>query len=134
MLEDLQSFFSDSAGGLDAVDAIKERIWSAEEDYARTVYKAGVVLGGHICNDPAANALIQCIRAPSKIGRRSAIHAVFHLAEWMPACREQILGALQQASNEDPEPLLRAFAAGIAQDIEAKETEHVMEPLFPDEP
>lgn len=134
MFEDLPSFFDSEAGTLSAIEAIKDLVWNAEDDFARTIYKAGVVLGGHVCTDSSAEALIACIDAPSKIGRRSAIHAVFHLAEWMPAKRGAILAALARASETDSELSLREFAQSISRDIAANETEHMMEPLFPDEP
>lgn len=134
MFEDLPSFFDGNDDELRAIEAIRGLIWRADDDYARTIYKAGVVLGGHVCTEASAAALISCIEAPSKIGRRSAIHAVFHLAEWMPSKREAILAALNKAGESDPEPSLQTFARSIARDIEANETEHMMEPLFPDEP
>ena len=133
MLEDLPAFFPSSEGQRKAVDAVCDLIWEAEDDFARTIYKAGVVLGGHICTGPAADALIACIDAPSKVGRRSAIHAVFHLAEWMPARKGQILTALRNAAAKDDEPQLREFAQSMASDIEAGTIDPKTEPLFADE-
>ena len=133
MFEDLPAFFPRTEGQNRAVDAIKGLMWEAEDDHARTIYKAGVVLGGHICTDAAANALIDCVSAPSKPGRRSAIHAVFHLNEWMPSRRGQILTKLRNAATNDPEPLLREFASDMVRDIEAGSNEHVTEPVFPEE-
>ena len=133
MFEDLPAFFRDTSGQNRAVDAIKGLMWDAEDDYARTIYKAGVVLGGHVCTGPAADALVECVSAPSKAGRRSAIHAVFHLNEWMPPRRGQILTKLRNAAVTDPEPLLREFASCMCRDIESGASEHVTEPLFPDE-
>jgi len=98
------------------------------------VYKAGVVLGGHVCDDPAAAALFHCFHAPSRIGRRSAYHASFHLAEWRPDLRSQVLERLRQAALTDPEPLLAIFADKLADDVDRGEVDHVMEPMFPDEP
>ena len=134
MFEDLPSFCKTEDQMAEAIDAIGELIWTTYDDYARTVYKAGVVLGGHICTDHAANVLISCIEAPSRIGRRSAMHAVFHLAEWMPKRRGQIVTALRNAAAKDDEPKLREFAECMARDIEAGAIEHVTEPLFDDEP
>lgn len=133
LLEDIGSFFPSETAQNEAIDAIKDLLWSAEDDYARTIYKAGVVLGGHVSNEPAAEALIACFEAPSRIGRRSAIHASFHLAEWLPSRRLQILESLRRAAATDPEPLLREFASAIARDIESGEVDHVMEPMFEDE-
>ncbi len=134
MFEDLPSFCKTEDQMAEAIDAIGELIWTTFDDYARTVYKAGVVLGGHICTDHAADVLISCIDAPTRIGRRSAIHAVFHLAEWMPRRKGQIVTALRNAAATDDEPKLREFAQCMARDIEAGAIEHVTEPLFDDEP
>ncbi|MCW5937424.1 MAG: hypothetical protein KIT11_08975 [Fimbriimonadaceae bacterium] len=133
MFEDLPSFCPTEPLQQRAIDAVKQLLWTAENDFARVVYKAGVVLGGHVCTDPAGRALIECVQAPSKYGRRSAIHAVFHLAEWCPDLRAEILGALEQAAASDEEPDLRWFAAHMLSDITAGETEHVTEPKFPEE-
>jgi hypothetical protein len=133
MFEDLPAFFPQTSDQNRAVAAIKSQMWEAEDDHARTIYKAGVVLGGHICTDPAADALIDTVEAPSRIGRRSAIHAVFHLAEWMPSRKGQILTKLRNAATSDEEPLLRDFAASMVRDIGAGVIEHVTEPVFADE-
>jgi hypothetical protein len=133
MFEDLRAFYASTSDQNRAIAAIKDLMWGAEDDYARTIYKAGVVLGGHICTDPAADALIDCVGAPSKVGRRSAIHAVFHLAEWMPSRKGQILTKLRNAATNDPEPLLREFASHMVRDIENGATEHATEPIFEDE-
>jgi hypothetical protein len=133
MFEDLPAFFPGTEGQNRAIDAIKGLMWEAEDDHARTIYKAGVVLGGHICTDAAANALIDCVAAPSRYGRRSAIHAVFHLNEWMPSRRGQILTKLRNAATNDPEPLLKEFAECMVRDIEGGSGEHVTEPVFEDE-
>jgi hypothetical protein len=133
MCEDLRAFFSTTTEQNRAIAAIKSLIWESEDDHARTIYKAGVVLGGHICTDPAADALIDCVGAPSRIGRRSAIHAVFHLAEWMPSRKGQILTKLRNAATNDPEPQLRDFAASMVRDIESGAIEHTTEPVFEDE-
>ena len=133
MFEDLPSFCPDPKSQSRAIDAVKTLIWSAGDDYARTVYKAGVVLGGHICTAPAAEALLACVEAPSKFGRRSAIHAVFHLAEWMPEYRERTVEALERAAKTDPEERLREFAASMARDVRSGAFDHMTEPAFPGE-
>ncbi len=133
MFEDLPAFFPTREGQNRAVDAIKSLMWEAEDDHARTIYKAGVVLGGHICTDAAAAALIDSINAPSSFGRRSAIHAVFHLHEWMPSRKGQILTKLRNSATSDPSQLLREFARSMVRDIEAGASEHATEPVFVEE-
>ncbi|HRF60968.1 MAG TPA: hypothetical protein PLH94_13775 [Fimbriimonadaceae bacterium] len=130
LFEDLPSFCKTDELQQQAIDAIRDLIWDAPDDYARTIYKAGVVLGGHISTPPAAEALIACIEAPSRFGRRSAIHAVFHLAEWLPSSIPAIVAALDRAAAADPEPLLRDFAASMARDIRSGEMDHVPEPVL----
>lgn len=133
IFEDLPAFAKTPECHKRAVLAIKQLIWNASDDYARTIYKAGVVLGGHICTNDAADALIACIFAPHKVSRRSAQHAVFHLAEWLPERKGDIIAALQKAAQEESDPLLKAFSASMAKDIEAGCTDHVTEPVFPEE-
>jgi len=133
MFEDLPSFCPTPELQQQAVDAIKELMWSAEDDYARTIYKAGVVLGGHICTEAAADALIECVNAPSIIGRRSAIHAALHLAEWMPSRKGQVLTKLRNRASIETEPLLKEFTAAMVRDVEQGAVEHMTEPVFPGE-
>lgn len=133
MYEDLPSFAPGQSEQDRAVSAIKRLIIGADDDFARTVYKAGVVLGGHICTQAAAEALYACAARAKKYGRRSAIHALFHLAEWMPSQKVQILETLERATVDDPEPLLREFASSMARDVRAGAYEHMTEPGFPEE-
>lgn len=133
MFEDLPSFCKGEELQNQAIQAIRDLIWNAGDDYARTIYKAGVVLGGHICTEHAARALLDCVKAPSKYGRRSAIHAVFHLAEWMPDQRDNVISVLDQAASGDPESALRDFAASMAHDVRARANDHIAEPLFAEE-
>jgi len=133
MYEDLPTFCKTKAQETEAILAIRDLIFEADDDYARTIYKAGVVLGGHICTHEAADALITCLKGPSKFGRRSAIHAVFHLAEWLPSRRGEIVTALKNVVSDDPEPILQHFAASIARDVDAGSVEHMTEPVFADE-
>ena len=86
-----------------------------------------------ISNDIAADALLDCLNAPSRFGRRSAIHACFHLAEWLPSRQEEIADRVRQVSVDDPDELLRDFALYIAKDIETNASQHVDEPFFADE-
>jgi len=81
----------------------------------------------------AADALLEILEAPSPIGRRAAIHGLFHLCEWLPDRRAEALAGLRRVAESDPQPLLRIYADGISRDIERGDVEHVMEPLLPDE-
>jgi len=91
------------------------------------------VLGGHIPDRNGASTLLDCLSAPSKIGRRSAIHGLFHAVEWIPGIRNNVVDALQSAAANDPDPLLREFSAHMAADIENGAMEHRREPVFADE-
>lgn len=133
MLEDYKAFCKTDAEVQAVVQAIHNLIATASDDYARTIYKAGVVLGGHFSNDQAAEVLLSCLTAPSKIGRRSAMHAVFHLVEWMPDRRTQVVSALLAAAEQESEPLLKEFALSQARDIKAGAHDHIAEPVFPEE-
>lgn len=133
LFEDLPSFAHTEAEQEQAGDAVRDLIWDAEDDYARTIYKAGVVFGGHVPTQLGARVLIQCLYAPSKIGRRSAIHGVFHIVEWAPQYKERIVAELRRVSVTDPEPLLQHFATAMANDVEAGALDHIQEPDFPDE-
>jgi len=133
LFEGLPTFVSDEDGERLAVESMQRLIWDAEDDYARTIYKAGVVLGGHIPHRYGGPALLACLDAPSKFGRRSAIHGLFHVVEWMPEMMETVVQRIRGAAERESDPQLKAFAEGMANDIEAGELEHVMEPVFPEE-
>ena len=133
LFEDLPSFCQSHADELAAIAAIKELIWDAEDDFARTIYKAGVVLGGHLPYDFGGPVLLECLHAPSKIGRRSAVHGLFHVVEWVPEMRDRVASALRKQAEDDSEPLLQAFAQQMSIDIASGNLEHVIEPVFPDE-
>jgi hypothetical protein len=113
---------------------MRDLLWDAEDDYARTIYKAGVVLGGHIPHVYGGPTLLECLHAPSRIGRRSAIHGLFHVVEWIPEMREQVVADLKVVAHSDREPLLREFASLMADDIDTGAFDHIQEPMFPDEP
>lgn len=134
LFEDLASYCPTPESQLLAIRAIRDLMWDAEDDFARTIYKAGVVLGGHVCTEDSANAILELMTAPSRIARRSAMHASFHLCEWMPSQRPEVLKALAHAAATDPEPMLRPYCAALAKDVEAEVIDHVAEPIFPDEP
>lgn len=133
LFEDLSSFLPTPSQQRPAILAIRDLMWDAEDDYARVVYKAGVVLGGHVCTDDAAAALLDCLRAPSKIGRRSAVHAVFHLCEWRPELRDEVVSRLAEAVDVEENELLKDFGTQMVSDIAECQLDHIMEPLFPEE-
>jgi hypothetical protein len=133
LFEDLSSFCHTEAESALAIASIKGLIWNAEDDYARTIYKAGVVLGGHIPYLFGGPALLDCLRAPSKIGRRSAIHGLFHVVEWMPDARTQVVEALKQVAQSDPEKTLREYADLMSHDIASGSFDHTQDVLFQEE-
>lgn len=132
LFEDLPSYCSGQLES-DAIQAMRALIWDAKDDFARTTYKAGVVLGGHVCTDEAATALLDCFHSPSKIGRRAAYHASFHLAEWCPERREMIAEKLRIAINEEIEPILKEYCTSMARDVANADPDHVADPIFPEE-
>lgn len=133
LFEDLPSFAQTAEEEHDAVDAMKSLIWNAEDDYARTIYKAGVVLGGHIPHKLGGPTLLACLHAPSKIGRRSAIHGLFHVVEWLPSMRDEVVEALQRHAEVEPIPELKEFARLMSRDIAHGDYDHIPEPTFPEE-
>lgn len=133
MFEDLPTFCKSKGDQITAISAIKNLIWDSKDDYARVVYKAGVVLGGHICTPESADALLACTEAPYKVGRRSAIHALFHLVEWMPEQKDRVVEQLQKVGSTDPIPELKEFAGLIAADITKGAHDHAIEPVFAEE-
>lgn len=133
LFEDLPSFCEHEDEERAAVAAMKGLIWDADDDYARTIYKAGVVLGGHIPYTYGGPTLIECLRAPSRIGRRSAIHGLFHVVEWMPDLRDTVVAALREEAGNETDPQLKQFAIDMARDIENQDPDHIPEPVFPEE-
>jgi hypothetical protein len=133
LFEDLPSFCRHEDEEEAAIEAMRDLIWDAEDDYARTIYKAGVVLGGHIPHKHGGPILLECLNAPSKFGRRSAIHGLFHVVEWLPELKQGVLLALREVAEEDSEAILRDFAREMAKDIEAGGIDHHPEPIFPEE-
>jgi hypothetical protein len=134
LFEDLRSYVNDSDEEQDAVDAIKGLMWDAEDDYARAVFKAGTVVGGHLNAEVASPVLIECLGAPSRIGRRAAIHGLFHVVEWLPDSRQSVVSVLRAHLERETDPQLKEFAASIADDLAANAFDHRPEPIFPDEP
>jgi hypothetical protein len=130
LFEDLPSFARTQQEQLNAISAMEGLLWDAEDDFARTVYKAGVVLGGHVGSLGGAEALLRCLSSDSRIGRRSAIHALFHVVEWTPELREEIVEALTRHAETEEDPQLRDFALAMAKDIDRSEHDHIPEPVF----
>lgn len=133
LFEDLESFCHTQDEKDLAIRAMHDLIWSAEDDFARTTFKAGVVLGGHLPAEVGGPVLLGCLQAPSRIGRRAAIHGLFHVVEWKPEFRDRAVEALRSLADQDPEPLLRQYAREMASDIEAVNYDHHLEPTFADE-
>jgi len=133
LFEDLTSFCRTRETQFEAVKAMRDLLWDAEDDYARTIYKAGVVLGGHLPHMLGGPALLECLNAPSRIGRRSAIHGLFHVVEWMPSMRDEIVLALQHAADAETDPPLKDFARLMSRDIAHGDYDHIPEPVFPEE-
>ncbi|MER3496499.1 MAG: hypothetical protein C4320_06820, partial [Armatimonadota bacterium] len=131
LFEDLPSFLPDEAARPKAVAAISGLLADAEDDYARTVYKAGVVLGGHLAHLGGAEALLQNLHSPSRIGRRSAIHALFHVVEWLPERRDEVLAALSEHLPAESDPRLHDFTEGMIEDVRNGGGDHRLEPTFP---
>lgn len=133
LLEDFDTFCTNEADRAEAVSAIRELIWDAEDDFARAIFKAGVVLGGHFPASSGLQALLECLEAPSPIGRRSAMHGLFHVVEWEPETRAKVVAAMRVAAIRETVPELKEYAERMADDIEKGAFDHVAEPLLPGE-
>ncbi len=131
LFEDLPSFARTREEQGDAVEAMRVLLWDAEDDACRAIYKAGVVLGGHVSGDWGGPALLSVLAAPSRIGRRSAMHGLYHVVEWNPEMRDVVVWTLSGSALNDPEPVLRAYAKAMARDI-ARGRDHVPDPVFAD--
>ena len=131
LFEDLPSFARTIEEQSRAVDAMRELLWDAEDDVCRVVYKAGVVLGGHVSGKQGGPALLAALEAPSRIGRRAAIHGLYHVVEWSPEMRDIVVWTLSGVAKKDPERVLRRYADDMARDI-AKGRDHVADPVFDD--
>lgn len=129
LFEGLPSFAPTQNEQAAAVTAMRGLLWDAEDDACRTVYKAGVVLGGHVSGALGGPALLSALAAPSRIGRRAAMHGLYHVVEWNPEMRDVVVWTLSGAANTDPEPVLRRYAAAMARDISVGR-DHVADPVF----
>lgn len=133
LLEDFQTLCRTQTEIESAVQAIKGLMWDAQDDYARAIFKAGVVLGGHIPASAGMSALLDCMSAPSRICRRAAYHGLFHVVEWEPAVRDDVIAAMRRAAEADPDPKLKVYGSRMADDIALGGIDHVEEPIFDDE-
>ncbi len=131
LFEDLPSFARTTEEQAQAVEAMREMLWDAEDDVCRTIYKAGVVLGGHVSGKMGGPALLSTLNAPSRIGRRAAMHGLYHVVEWSPEMRDIVVWALSGAAKDDPERVLRRYADNMARDI-SRGADHVPDPVFDD--
>jgi hypothetical protein len=130
LFEDLPAYIDSDEDNSRAVSSIKGLLWDAEDDYARTIYKAGVVLGGHLPHRQGGQALLECLQAPSLVGRRSAIHGLFHVCEWVPDMEPRVVQALREHAKREVDPQLSIFAFAMAEDIEKGGVDHTPEPVF----
>ncbi|MBS1717968.1 MAG: hypothetical protein JSS72_09590 [Armatimonadetes bacterium] len=130
IFEDLPRYVSSPEEEMEAVEGMLDLIWTAEDDYCRTIFKAGVVLGGHLPSKHGGPVLIECLQAPSPFGRRAAIHGLFHVVEWDSGMKGAVVKALRSMLESEREPLLKHFAERMANDIESDATDHIPEPRF----
>lgn len=129
LFEDLPSFAASPEEQSRAVKAMADLLWDAEDDHCRTIYKAGVVLGGHVSGELGGAALLSALHAPSRIGRRSAMHGLYHVVEWNPDMTDIVVWALTGAAKDEAEPVLREYATDMARDI-MQGADHVPDPIF----
>lgn len=130
LLEDVSAFFTSDDEMHQVVDAIVELMWDAPDDYIRCIFKAGVVLGGHMSSKYSLPALTKCLEAPSAFGRRSAVHGLFHVVEWDATTRSTVIATLAEYAEQEPEKALKEFAVGIAEDLKHGVIDHLPEPIF----
>lgn len=131
IFEDLQNICHSKEEVKEALNAVRSLMMNAEDDYARTVFKAGDVLGDHIANEDAGKILKEVAsEGPKPFGRRSAIHGMIHLCEWIPEEKESVIALLERVARTDPIPILRQYAKATIQDILSGEP-HGPEPRLP---
>lgn len=133
IFEDLVNICRTGEQQAESLDAIKRLMMRAQDDYARTIYKAGDVLGDHVATEEAGEVLLEVLRdGPYPFGRRSAMHGLIHFCEWQPSWKDRVLLELEASTRTDPEPLLREYAKATIQDI-LEGGPHGPEPLLPAE-
>jgi hypothetical protein len=130
LFEDLPSYIDSEQDEFEAVDAMKSLLMDADDDYARTVYKAGVVMGGHLPHRRGNTALLECLSSASIVGRRSAIHGLFHVCEWVPELSSDVVHHLRDHGKKESDPQLAIFSFAIAEDILRRTIDHTPEPVF----
>lgn len=130
LYEDFAAFCKSEQERNEAIGAIRDFLWNAPDDLVRCAFKAGVVLGGHVPSKLGRPVLVECLRSPSRYGRRSAIHGLFHIVEWEPSTRESVIEDLRAYAESETDADLRRFALGIADDLEQEHYDHLPEPIF----
>jgi len=130
LFEDLPAYIDSDQDNDRAVAVMKGLLWDAQDDYARSIYKAGVVLGGHLPHRRGGQSLLDCLSAPSLVGRRAAIHGLFHVCEWVPEMEPRVVQALREHAKRETDPQLSIFAFAMAEDIVKGGLDHTPEPVF----
>jgi len=130
LFEDLPAYIDSDQDNDRAVSVMKGLLWDAQDDYARSIYKAGVVLGGHLPHRRGGQSLLDCLSAPSLVGRRAAIHGLFHVCEWVPEMEPRVVQALREHAKRETDPQLSIFAFAMAEDIVKGGLDHTPEPVF----
>lgn len=118
IFEDLPNVCRSDEEMTHALNGIRHLMINSPDDIIRTIYKAGDVLGDHIATPEAGEILVEVLQNGTyPFGRRSAIHGMIHLCEWLPQYQDKCLEALEQAAVADPDPNLRAYALAALRDI-----------------
>ncbi len=133
IFEDLVNICKTDQQRQEALWAIRDLMMRAQDDYARTIYKAGDVLGDHVATEEAGMVLLEVLRSGAyPFGRRSAIHGLIHFCEWQASWKTRVISELERVARSDPEPLLREYAKATIQDI-VEGGPHGPEPVFSSE-
>ncbi len=118
IFEDLPNVCRTTQEAEEALEAIRVLMRTTPDDIVRTIYKAGDVLGDHVATEGAGDVLIDVLlHGEQPYGRRSAIHGMIHLCEWLPGYQEKVRQALRTAADSDPDPSLRAYAIATLDNI-----------------
>lgn len=130
IFEDLENVCRDKDEYRAAIETVRQFMKTASDDYVRAVYKAGDVLGDHVANYDALEVLEDVLLTGEQpYGRRSAIHGMIHLCEWLPEVKNRCFEALEKAAANDPDQSLRDYAKATIQDI-ARGGPHGPEPAL----
>lgn len=131
LMEDLPNLCKTEFQMKEALSALEFLMSSAEDDYARAIFKAGDVLGDHVATPEAGKVLLNvALNGEHPYGRRSAIHGLIHLCEWIPEMKQEVINILEKVARTDPLPVLRQYAKSTIQDILSGEP-HGPEPILP---